>query len=211
MTSACSLRVRPAERTRVRSGSIAAIRAGRVGRSGRRRLEALDPLDVRLAPQYLWDWSIRCTNMVAENSARKQRGKPFPIGVSGNPQGKSRGARNRILMALDRIGEDAAEDVLRAAVERAKGGDARTAEMIFSGVWPHRKGRPVILDLPPIVNSTDLVGALASVAGAVGGGVISPDEGQAVAAMLEAQRRAIETVELEARIAALEQREEQRR
>ena len=36
------------------------------------------------------------------------------------------------------------------------------------------------------------------------GGDLSPEEGQAVAAVLETQRRAIETAELEARIAALE-------
>ena len=46
--------------------------------------------------------------------------------------------------------------------------------------------------------------ALGAVAGAVAGGDLSPEEEQAVAAVLETQRRAIETAELEARIAALE-------
>jgi hypothetical protein len=149
--------------------------------------------------------------VIAENSTLKQRGRPFQKGQSGNPRGKPKGTRNHVLMALDRIGEDAAEDVLRAAVERAKGGDPRAVETILSRIWPARKGRPVELPLPPIVNSTDLVGALAAVAGAVSGGTISPEEAQAIGALLEVQRRAIETVELEARIAALEQREEQRR
>jgi hypothetical protein len=150
-------------------------------------------------------------NVTAENSPRKQRGRPFPKGVSGNPQGKPRGSRNRVLVALDAIGEEHAPDILRAVVDAARGGDVRAAESILSRVWPHRKGRPVALDLPSIVNATDLVTALASVAGAVSGGKISPEEGQAVAALLEVQRRAIETVTLEARIAALEQRQEQRR
>jgi hypothetical protein len=43
------------------------------------------------------------------------------------------------------------------------------------------------------------------VAQAVAGGDLSPEEGQAVGAIIEAQRRALETVELERRIAALEQ------
>jgi len=149
--------------------------------------------------------------VAAENSTLKQRGRPFQKGQSGNPQGKPKGTRNRVLVALDRIGEDAAEAVLQAAVERAKGGDPRAVETILSRVWPARRGRPIAFDLPPIVNSTDLVGALAAVAGAVSGGIISPEEGQSIGALLEVQRRAIETVELEARIAALEQREEQRR
>jgi len=36
-------------------------------------------------------------------------------------------------------------------------------------------------------------------------GELSPEEGAAVAAILEVQRRAVETVELERRLAALEQ------
>jgi hypothetical protein len=48
------------------------------------------------------------------------------------------------------------------------------------------------------------LGAIGLVADAVGTGTITPDEGQAVAAVLETKRRAIETVELEARVAALE-------
>ena len=44
-----------------------------------------------------------------------------------------------------------------------------------------------------------------AVADAVGTGEITPDEGQAVASILEAKRRAIETVDLEARLSALEQ------
>jgi Family of unknown function (DUF5681) len=149
--------------------------------------------------------------VTAENSPAKQRGRPFQKGVSGNPQGKPMGARNRVLMALDAIGDEHAPDILRAVVDAAKGGDVRAAETILSRVWPHRKGRPIALDLPSIVDSADLVVALAAVAGAVSDGMISPEEGQAVGALLEVQRRAIETADLEARIAALEQRQEQRR
>ncbi len=42
---------------------------------------------------------------------------------------------------------------------------------------------------------------------AVAAGEITPDEGQAVAAVLETQRRAIETSQLEQRLAALEARQ----
>ena len=48
--------------------------------------------------------------------------------------------------------------------------------------------------------------ALGSVAHAVGKGHLTCEEGAAVAAVLESQRRAIETVELEKRIADLERR-----
>ena len=38
----------------------------------------------------------------------------------------------------------------------------------------------------------------------MGAGDITPDEGQAVASILEAKRKAIETVDLEARLSAVE-------
>ncbi len=78
------------------------------------------------------------------------------------------------------------------------------AKVLLDRVWPARRGRPVRLELPELRTPADLAAALGAVAGAVGRGDLSPEEGGAVAAVLEAQRRAIETMELERRIAALE-------
>ena len=50
----------------------------------------------------------------------------------------------------------------------------------------------------------DLVAALTSVIQAVGDGVLSPEEGELIATLVNAQRQALELVELEQRIAALE-------
>ena len=105
---------------------------------------------------------------------------------------------------LDRLAEFDAADVLRAVVARAKEGDPRAAELLFSRIWPPRRGRPVILDLPSLTTARDLSAALGCVAQAVANGWLAPDEAQAIAAVLEMQRKAIETVELEARVGRLE-------
>ena len=97
---------------------------------------------------------------------------------------------------------------MAAVVTAAKGGDMRAADILLRRLWPERKGRPVQIDLPPITVPSDIVAALGSVAGAVATGELSPEEGAAVAGILEAQRRAVETVEMEGRIAALEQSRE---
>jgi hypothetical protein len=60
------------------------------------------------------------------------------------------------------------------------------------------------MQLPKIKTAADVATALGTVADAVGAGDITPDEGAAVAAVLETKRRAIETVELESRVATLE-------
>lgn len=136
----------------------------------------------------------------------------FRKGKSGNPAGRRPGSRNKALMALDKIGAEGAEAVLRQTVQAAQGGDMRAAELILSRVWPARRGRPVTLArLPAIETPADLARALGAVADAVAAGSITPDEGQAVAAVLEAQRRAVETVELAERIARLEEAHDDRR
>ncbi len=96
--------------------------------------------------------------------------------------------------------------MLRKVVEAAKGGDMRAADILLSRLWPSGKGRPVALDLPPMEQAADLPRALGAVAAAVAAGALTPDEGQAVAAVLEAQRRAIETADLEQRMADMEAR-----
>lgn len=71
---------------------------------------------------------------------------------------------------------------------------------------PERKGRPVLLDdLPAIETAADIADALGAVTAAMAGGTISPDEGLSFAAVLELQRKSLEMEELAHRIAALGQ------
>ncbi len=128
---------------------------------------------------------------------------------SGNP-GRPRGSRHAALVALDHIGEEGAEDVMRAVLDAARGGDMRAADILLRRLWPERKGRPVQFDLPPLVTAADGAQATGAVAAAVASGHLSPEEGQAVAAIVEAHRRAVETVELAERLAQLEQAMERR-
>ena len=139
-----------------------------------------------------------------DNAAPRQRGRPFRKGQSGNPRGMASGSRHRTTLILDRIGADAGASVLRAVVQAAERGDMAAARIVLDRAWPARRGRPVRLELPELRAAADLAAALGAVAGAVGRGDLSPEEGAAVAAVLEAQRKAIETQELERRIAALE-------
>jgi hypothetical protein len=138
-----------------------------------------------------------------ETAGRGSDGR-FAPGCRAGP-GRPRGTRHAALAALDAIGAEAAEAVLRRVVEDAKAGDLRAAEILLRRLWPERRGRPVEVGMPPVASAADLVPALATVAAAMARGEITPEEAQAVAGVLEAQRRAIETTELEQRIATLEE------
>jgi len=125
----------------------------------------------------------------------------------GNPGGPGRpaGSRNKATLLLDQIADEEGEKILRKVMEAATAGDARSSEIILSRIWPVRKGgRPISVALPAIDTAADIVKALGVIAGAVGEGEITAEEGAALASVLETKRRAVETAELEQRIAALE-------
>ena len=63
--------------------------------------------------------------MTAEITGRKQDGRPFEPGQSGNPAGRPKGARHAALLALDAIGVEAGKDIMQAVVKAAKEGDMR--------------------------------------------------------------------------------------
>jgi hypothetical protein len=141
---------------------------------------------------------------------RKALGRPFEPGNPGGP-GRPAGSRNKATLALDKLADDAGEDILKKMVEAAKTGDMRAADLVLSRIWPVRKGRPLILaePLPPIATAADAVAVLGKLAGLVGSGDMTAEEGAAFASIVETKRKAIETVELEARMTAIEQERKQ--
>lgn len=145
--------------------------------------------------------------MCAETTAEKQQagpGRPFPPGRSGNPKGRPKGSRHAALVALDAIGQDGAEEILKNLIIDAKSGDTRAAEVLLRRAWPAPKGRPVELDLPPVESAADVARALGAVTQAIAAGEITPEEGQAVASVLETQRRTMLSSDFERRLAELE-------
>jgi hypothetical protein len=127
-------------------------------------------------------------------------------GCSGNPRGKRKGTRHRATVLAERLLEEDATDVVQAVITKARGGDIAAAKLVLDRILPPRKGCTVTFDLPDLKAAADLPQAVASVTRSIAEGTLTPDEGAAVVTVLEAQRRAIETAELEARIRILEEK-----
>ncbi|MGE3509713.1 MAG: hypothetical protein AB7N65_12610 [Vicinamibacterales bacterium] len=107
---------------------------------------------------------------------------------------------------LDGIADGEAAAVLRGVIAKAKGGDLRAAEIMLARAWPTRKGRPVVFDLPSATTTDGIGAALDAILQATAQGAITPDEAVAIGNVLEVRRRAIEQIDIEARLAALESR-----
>ena len=68
---------------------------------------------------------------------RDTRWKP---GQSGNPNGRQHGSRSKVCVALEALAEGEAEEIVRAMIEKAKGGDSQAGRTILERICPPRKG-----------------------------------------------------------------------
>jgi hypothetical protein len=127
----------------------------------------------------------------------------FKKGDPGGP-GRPVGFRTTANRVLDELASKGAESILKKQIELAQAGDPRAAEIVLRRVWLMPRGRPVDVDLPPIETAPDLMRAHAAVMAALAAQTITPEEATSIAAALDSQRRAIEVVDLERRVRALE-------
>ena len=130
----------------------------------------------------------------------KTRGRPFS---KGNP-GRPKGARHKATHAIEALLEGDAHEIGRKCIEMAKDGDATALRLAMEWICPVRRAR-IRFNLPPVEGMGDLPKALSAVLEAIADGSLAPDEGSAIASALTQQQRMFESVELERRIAALEE------
>jgi hypothetical protein len=142
--------------------------------------------------------------MSAENTAAKQRGRPFPKGRSGNPVGKPLGTRNKATIAAEGLLDGEAEAITRKAIEKAKEGDATALRLCLERILPARKDRPVAFTLPAIVRASDAVTAAGALLAAVACGDLTPSEAGELSKLVDIFIHSIEATEFEERLSKLE-------
>lgn len=144
-------------------------------------------------------------------TGKKQEGNQgrFRPGVSGNPRGRPEGSRNRATLAIESLLAGEAEALTRKLITKAKRGNIDALKYILSRIIPPpRKDRTVSVTLPEITTAVDISKAFDCLLHAIADGTLTPGEGQAIASVIEANRRGIELSEIEARLSALEERTE---
>ncbi len=102
--------------------------------------------------------------------------------------------------------ESGAEEITKSVIDAARGGDLAAARLVIDRLAPPMRERPVSIDLPDTETPEGIRKAQQAILQSVAGGDITPGEGTAISAIVETHRRALETQELAARIAALEER-----
>lgn len=134
----------------------------------------------------------------AENTA-DGRFKP------GNP-GKPKGARSRVTKEIEEMLGGQHKALTQAAIDKALEGDTVALRLCLDRLAPPRRDAPVSIELPPVRSAADAVEASAAVLAAISAGDVTPDEAGRIMALLTAHKAIVETGDLEARIAALEEK-----
>jgi hypothetical protein len=143
------------------------------------------------------------TLMMDQSNNEKKTGHRYE---SGNKFGKGRpaGSRNKATEALQALLDGEGEQITRKAIEMAIDGDVTALRLCLERLIPPVKERRLSLNVPKLESAGDIAKALGTLLDSVASGEITPSEGQTIATLLEVQRKAIETAELEARISRLE-------
>jgi len=135
----------------------------------------------------------------APAKGRDRKGR-FAAGNTGRPKG----ARAKATIACEALLDGQVEKLTQKAIDLALAGDTVALRLCMDRLAPPRRDRHVSFKLPAFSGAADHPSVLAAIMGAVAQGDLTPSEGQAMAAMLAEHRKAIETGEIEARLAALE-------
>lgn len=135
------------------------------------------------------------------------RGRPFQ---PGNQYGRGRppGSQNKAAGVCQHTLDSHAENLAKKCLTLAFQGNPTAMRLCMERIMPARRQATLRFRLPPTTNSIDNVAAACeSVIKGVAGGKLTPADGQALLAILEGRRRAIEAQDQERRIRALEERD----
>jgi hypothetical protein len=81
-------------------------------------------------------------------SSERQANGRFTKGHAGGP-GRPRNPVSGAAQELDRLGVEAARELMGIILEKARQGNLKAAEMVLQRVWPARRNRPIEFEVPP--------------------------------------------------------------
>lgn len=125
-------------------------------------------------------------------------GGRFAKGVSGNPAGRPRGARNKVTIAVETLLGGQPDGLAQVAVAKALKGNMAALRICMDRIAPAPKSVAIEFDLPPITCAADAVKASAAVLVATAAGELTPDEATRVMALITAHKALVERAEQEA-------------
>jgi len=133
------------------------------------------------------------------------RGRPFQPGNQYG-RGRPRGSKNKSTQVCSELLEQNAQLLIRKCIFMAAQGDRVALRLCLERLLPARRAQPVRFAKLRARTAAQIADSYGSLLGDISAGRLTPDEGQHIAGILESQRKALETADLERRLEALEQK-----
>ena len=132
----------------------------------------------------------------------------FQPGQSGNPAGRPPGIKNRSTRFVETILEGDSEDIIRAAIAKAKEGDVPAIRVCLDRLSPRLRERdhPIAFELPRISSVTDALPAMSAITAAVAAGELSASEAGELSQLVNRWIELLQTIDFEARLKRVEER-----
>jgi predicted GNAT family acetyltransferase len=134
---------------------------------------------------------------------RSSQGRFIP-GTSGNPAGRPRGSRNHTTLAAQALLDEEAEQLTRAAIDKALEGDGVALRLCLERLIPPKRDHPIIVSIPKVTHPKHALAAIGQVIEAVKNGNLTPLEGQQMSELLEKWLKMVEVSEFTQRLDTLE-------
>jgi len=139
-----------------------------------------------------------------ENTGKVQDTK-FKRGVSGNPNGRPKGSRNKATIAAYTLLEGEADNITRKLVDEALEGNLMAIKLCMDRIAAPVKHIPIKpLDLPTLTDAASIPLFYERLNDLLSNGELSLDELSGLNNMVSAFSRSIDLAELEQRITAIE-------
>jgi hypothetical protein len=122
----------------------------------------------------------------------------------GNP-GKPKGTRHHATRLAEALIDGQAKEIVQKAIDMAASGDPTALRIVMDRLCPPRRERTISLDMPSIKSAADLITAAAALTEATAAGDITPSEAASLSTLVGNVAKAVETVEIVARLAKLEE------
>jgi hypothetical protein len=129
----------------------------------------------------------------------------FKKGQSGNPAGKPKGAKDKRTELRELLKPHAAK-LVQKVVDLALAGDVSALRICIDRIIPPVRENRISIALPVVKDVAGCTAAQAKVLKAVTAGELLPGEAESLSALIEHQRRGLESHDLAARLLALEEK-----
>lgn len=127
----------------------------------------------------------------------------FQKGQSGNPAGKPKGAKDR-RTEMRALLQPHADKLVKKVVDLALAGDVQALRICIDRIIPPVREDRLQVAMPDIADAAGCTEAQAAIMKAVASGELLPSQGEALAGLVEHQRRAMYDQDLAKRIEAIE-------